>query len=91
MAAAEALIRPGDTLSAGGQGCGAALKTADVRDAVFGERPICKLHSKEQRALYAAHVPEGPELDDFSILGPISVLKLKFAPEGYDRKLVSEL
>ena len=68
-----------------------ALKTADVRDAVLGKRPVRKLYSKEQRALYSAHAPEGLELDDLSILGPISVLKLKFAPEGYDRRLVSEL
>ncbi len=68
-----------------------ALKTADVRDAVFGKRPVRKLYSKEQRALYAAHAPEGLELDDLAILGPLSVLKLKFTPEGYDRKLVSEL
>ena len=67
------------------------LKTADVRAAVLGERPIGKLYSKEQRALYAAHAPDGLELDDLSILGPISVLKLKFAPEGFDRKLVAEL
>ena len=68
-----------------------ALKTPDVRDAVFGKRPVRKLYSKEQRALYSAHAPEGLELDDLSILGPISVLKLKFTPEGYDRRLVSEL
>ena len=68
-----------------------ALKTADVRDAVFGKRRVSKLYSKEQRALYAAHAPEGLELDDLSILGPLSVLKLKFAPEGFGRKLVSEL
>jgi hypothetical protein len=68
-----------------------ALKTADVRDAVLGNRPVRKLYSKEQRSLYSAHAPAGLELDDLSILGPISVLKLKFAPEGYDRKLVAEL
>ena len=68
-----------------------ALKTPRVRDAVFGKRPLSKLYSKEQRALYAAHAPAGLELDDLSILGPLSVLKLKFAPEGFDRKLVSEL
>ena len=68
-----------------------ALKTADVREAVLGKRKVRKLYSKEQRALYAAHAPEGLELDDLSILGPITVLKLKFAPEGYDRRLVSEL
>ena len=41
--------------------------------------------------MYGAHAPEGLELDDLSILGPIFVLKLKFAPEGYARKLVAEL
>ena len=68
-----------------------ALKTPVVRDAVFGNTPVRKLYSKEQRALYAAHAPDGLGLDDLSILGPISVLKLKFAPEGYARRLVAEL
>ena len=68
-----------------------ALKTPAVRDAVLEQRPIRKLYSKEQRALYAAHAPDGLGLDDLSILGPIFVLKLKFAPEGYARGLVAEL
>jgi hypothetical protein len=68
-----------------------ALKTPEVRDAVLGKRPIRRLYSKEQRALFAAHAPDGLTLDDLSILGPITVLKLKFAPEGYDRRLVAEL
>ena len=41
--------------------------------------------------MYAAHAPEGLELDDLSTLGPIFVLKVKWAPKGYDRKLVAEL
>ena len=68
-----------------------ALKTPAVRDVVFGKLPIHKLFSKKQRALYAAHAPDGLELDDLAILGPISVLKLKFAPKGYARRLVAEL
>jgi hypothetical protein len=68
-----------------------ALKTPEVRDTVFGKRPIRKLYSKEQRALFAAHAPDGLALDDLSILGPIFVLKLKIAPEGYARRLVAEL
>jgi hypothetical protein len=68
-----------------------ALGPAAVMDAVSGRRPLRKLFSKEQRALYAAHAPAGVELDDLSILGPIFVLKLKFSPEGYDRRLVGEL
>ncbi len=79
----------------GGFVCSGSMKrtlpTPDVRDAVFGVKPVRKLFSKEQRSLYAAHAPDGLEIDDLSILGPIFVLKLKFAPEGYDRKLVGEL
>jgi len=68
-----------------------ALKRPEVRDAVLGKGPIRKLYSKEQRALFAAHAPGGLALDDLSILGPIFVLKLKFAPQGYARRLVAEL
>jgi hypothetical protein len=68
-----------------------ALKTPEVRDAVFGNRPVRALFSKEQRALFAAHAPDGLALNDLSILGPVFVLKLKFAPEGYPRKLVAEV
>ncbi len=68
-----------------------ALGTTDVKDAVTGKQPLRKLFSKEQRSMYAAHAPDGLKLDDLSILGPILVLKLKFAPEGYTRKLVAEL
>jgi hypothetical protein len=79
----------------GGYVCSGSMKRAlvktDVRDVAAGKRPVRKLFSKEQRALYAAHAPEGLELDNLSILGPIFVLKLKFAPEGLDRKLVAEV
>ena len=79
----------------GGYVCSGSMKrvlgTTDVKDAVAGKRAIRKLFSKEQRALYAAHAPEGLELNDLSILGPIFVLKLKFSPKGFDRKLVAEL
>jgi hypothetical protein len=68
-----------------------ALKTPRVRDAVAGRLPLRKLFSKEQRALYEENAPEGLAIDALSILGPIVVLKLKFAPAGYDRKLVAEL
>jgi len=79
----------------GGFVCSGSMKrtlgTTDVKDAVLGMTPLRKLFSKEQRSLYVAHAPDGLKLDDLSILGPILVLKLKFAPEGYDRKLVGEL
>ena len=69
----------------------ATLKAPAVREAVTGAKPLRKLFTKEQRALFSAYAPEWLELDDLSILGPIFVLKLKFSPEGYDRKLVAEL
>ena len=79
----------------GGYVCSGSMKhtmgPTEVRQAVTGRLPVRKLFSKEQRALYAAHAPEGLELDDLSILGPVLVLKLKFAPEGYGRRLVAEL
>lgn len=79
----------------GGYVCSGSMKhtlgTTDVKDAVQGKKPLRKLFSKEQRSMYAAHAPDGLELDGLSILGPIFVFKLKFAPEGYDRKLVAEL
>jgi hypothetical protein len=79
----------------GGYVCSGSMKHAmgptEVRQAVTGIQPVQKLFSKEQRALYAAHAPEGIGLDDLSILGPVLVLKLKFAPEEYGRRLVAEL
>jgi hypothetical protein len=79
----------------GGFVCSGSMKREltkiDIKDVVAGKRPLRKLFSKEQRALYAAHAPEGLELDDLSTLGPIFVLKVKWTPEGFDRKLVAEL
>jgi hypothetical protein len=67
------------------------LKTGRVKEVMAGERPISELFSKEQRAFYEAHAPEGIGLDDLTVLGPINLLKLKYSPDGYDRKLVAEL
>lgn len=56
-----------------------------------GEESDPRAFSEEQSSLYSEHVPEGIELDDLAILGPILVLKVKFAPEDYARKLAAEL
>jgi hypothetical protein len=69
----------------------AALPQGQVRAVLRGEQPIHKLFSKEQRAFFAEHAPKGSNLDDLAILGPINVLKLKYTPEGYKRRLVAEL
>jgi hypothetical protein len=79
----------------GGYVCSASMKGAVkhdcVREAVAGAQSLRKLFSKEQRAFYAAHAPEGVALDDLSVLGPIFVLKLKSSPGEYERTLVTEL
>jgi hypothetical protein len=84
-----------DALPNGDYVCSGSMKRrmdpTIVRASVMGEKPLHKVFSKEQRALYAMHAPEGLELDDLAILGPITVMKLKFAPKGLKRKLVAEL
>jgi hypothetical protein len=79
----------------GGFVCSGSLKhvlaAGEVKEAVAGRRPLRKLFSKEQRAFFATHAPEHVELDDLAILGPIFVLKLKFSPAGFARKLVAEM
>jgi len=79
----------------GGYVCSASFKGSHenhhVREVALGTRPLGKLFTKEQRAFYAAHAPAGLAFDDLSLLGPVFVLKLKFVPEGYGRKLVAEL
>ena len=79
----------------GGFVCSGRLKCeADsdaIRQVLLGERALRKLFTKEQRALYRAHAPEGIELDDLAVLGPIFVLKLKWQPRDFARKMVAEL
>jgi hypothetical protein len=80
----------------GGYVCSASFKGSlgpgtAVKQVAAGERAIRKLYSKEQRAFYATHAPEGLGLDDLSVLGPINVMKLKFTPKGFPRRLVAEL
>jgi hypothetical protein len=78
----------------GGFVCSGSMKGTpreDVRGTIIGKKPLRGLFSKEQRAFYADQAPEGLKLDDLSMLGPIFVLKLKFAPKGFDRKLVAEM
>jgi hypothetical protein len=79
----------------GGYVCSASMKRKvpndEVKDAASGSRRLRKLFSKDQRTYFAAHAPDGIELDDLSVLGPIFVLKLRFSPQGLERRLVAEL
>jgi hypothetical protein len=79
----------------GGVVCSASFKgrvgEGEVLDAVAGRARLSRLFSKEQRDFYAMHAPDGIELDDLSVLGPVFVLKLKYTPEGAVRPLTVEL
>ena len=80
----------------GGYVCSASMKgrLGDVGRAskrVRGKRATRKLFSKPQRAFYEQHAPEGLELDDLTLLGPIFVLKLNSHAAGFERKLTTEM
>ena len=78
----------------GGYVCSGSMKgtpSTNVREELGGERRLRKLFSKAQRALYDEYAPDGLKLDDLSVLGPIFVLKLRFAPKQLDRSLVAEM
>jgi len=79
----------------GGYVCSASMKRKlpdkAVVGSISGAKPLRKLFSKEQRAFFAAHAPDGLTIDDLSILGPIFVLKLKAVPKGFSRPLVAEM
>ena len=79
----------------GGFVCSGSMKAPvdglDVRAVMNGDRPIRKLFTKEQRSFFSAHAPDGVGLDDLSVLGPVFLLKLKFVPEGFGRRMVAEM
>lgn len=75
--------------------CSASMKrrlpAGRVKEVAAGAQPLRRLLSKEQHAFYGAHAPGGLGLDDLVLLGPILVLKLKYTPEAFGRRLVAEL
>ena len=79
----------------GGFVCSASFKgvadAARTKLVSFGQAPVRKVFNKDQRAFYQAHAPEGLELDDLSVLGPIFVVKVRFVPPELAHKLVAEL
>jgi hypothetical protein len=57
-----------------------------VDDALLGE-----LLDGHQRALLRERLPDGVALSDLRVLGPLTLLKARFEPDGFARKLVAEL
>jgi hypothetical protein len=79
----------------GGFVCSASYKgeltTTAVREVLTAGGPLRDLYSKAQRAFFTSHAPEGMKLRHLSVLGPITVFRLKALPEGLGRKIVGEL
>ena len=79
----------------GGYVCSGSYKgrvpAGEVKQVLQGSRQIRKLFSKGQRAFYDQHAPEGIKLEDLAVLGPITVLKLKWQPTDFKRRMVAEL
>jgi len=79
----------------GGFICSASMKgrltSKQVWESVKGERQTRDLFTKEQRAFYKEHAPEGLRMSDLKVLGPITLLKLKFVPKDFDRSMVAEM
>src|SRR5262245_23639938 len=79
----------------GGYVCSASYKgkipAGELKSVLTGGQQLRKLYSKGQRAFFTEHAPEGIGLEDLSVLGPITVLKLKFEPEDFNRPIVAEM
>jgi hypothetical protein len=79
----------------GGFVCSASFKGAmaepRVADAVRGDIPLKKLFSKGQRQFLADHAPDGPGLEDLAVLGPLTVMKIRWHPADLGRKMVGEV
>jgi hypothetical protein len=75
--------------------CSGSMKS-EVADAtikkILASGAIHRLFTRSQQAFYRAHAPDGLELDDLEVLGPINLLKLKFTPPDFPgHRLVAEL
>ena len=79
----------------GGFVCSGSFKAKSpddlLKQVMAGQLAVAKLFTKEQRAFYTEHAPAGVGLADLSLLGPINLVKLKFAPTGFARRMVAEL
>ena len=62
-----------------------------AKELMTGEREPAHGLSDEQRELLLSRLPDGVGLADLRVLGPLTLLKVKFEPEDYPRRMVGEL
>ncbi|MBB3975947.1 hypothetical protein GGQ64_001134 [Rhizobium azooxidifex] len=79
----------------GGYVCSASYKGVctgqEVLDVTEGRSPLEPLFSREQRAFYQAHAPVGITLDSLVALGPTYLLRIKYQPKDFNRRVTVEL
>lgn len=73
--------------------CSLTAEVADrkVKGLLGGETPLPDLLTEQQRALLLDRLPDGATPTDLRVLGPLTLLKAKFAPEGFPHRMVAEL
>ena len=62
-----------------------------AKELLAGERELADVLTEEQRGVLLGRLPEGIGLGDLVVLGPLTLLKAKFAPADYPRRMVAEL
>lgn len=79
----------------GGFVCSGSIKgkttSSEVRKVAQGKAKIGTLFTKTQKDFFRQHAPSGSRMRDLSVLGPITLLKLKFSPKTLGRPMVAEL
>ncbi|MFZ0015151.1 MAG: adenylate cyclase [Acidimicrobiia bacterium] len=79
----------------GGFVCSGSIKrvstASDVRKVALGNARIGSILSKGQKDFFHQHAPAGLRMRDLSVLGPITLLKLKFNPKTLGRPMAAEL
>jgi hypothetical protein len=69
----------------------AEVKDRKAKELMAGTRDLTKVLDEHQRALLADRLPEGVGVGDLRVLGPVQLLKCKFTPDEFTRKLVGEM
>lgn len=69
----------------------AEIPDRKVRALLDGSVRLGSLLSEPQRTLLAERLPSADTRADLRVLGPLTLLKAKFAPEGFAHRMVAEL
>ena len=73
--------------------CSLTAKVPDkkVKELITGDRDLMDVLDDAQRDLLADRLPGSVDIADLRVLGPVHLLKCKFSPKGFPRKMTAEL